>query len=268
MYFCLWDPPNFLNSVSSKTIQDPYFYYHQHPVSSLLSCRSKFCRRDHYKIQNILSPLIRGDSRYFLFLTKFFFRIFWHTEVRLHIVCGPLMSLRSLCLVYPIIPKSDSDFQLEAVCGIWLLEICLTFVNKLTIWCQEKLPKECIIFPINVANPFLIHLFFFIFTRIHIDKGLSWGKIFVVIWRLARWLEWLSGRTIFPTFCLESQNRNMKGTPWEKRIFVATFQFGFLKVFTIIFSLLPQPLRDWSSLLIHEYTNHASRHGGQRKKNT
>lgn len=70
------DPPKFMNSVSSKTIQDPYFYYHQHPVSSLLSCRSKFCRRDHYKIQNILSPLIRGDSRYFLFLTKFFFSHF------------------------------------------------------------------------------------------------------------------------------------------------------------------------------------------------
>lgn len=160
--------PNFLCTFVYET--------RQHPVSSLLSCRSKFCRRDHYKIQNILSPLIRGDSRYFLFLTKFFFRIFWHTEVRLHIACGPLMSLRSLCLVYPIIPKSDSDFQLEAVCGIWLLEICLTFVNKLTIWCQEKLPKECIIFHINVANPFLIHLVFFIFTRIHIDKGYREAK--------------------------------------------------------------------------------------------
>lgn len=64
----------------------------------------------------------------------------------------------SALYVYPIIPKSDSDFQLEAVCGIWLLEICLTFVIKPTIWCQEKLPKECVIFPINVVNHFLIYL--------------------------------------------------------------------------------------------------------------
>lgn len=114
-------------------------------------------------------------------------------------------------------------------------------------------------------EPFFNILMWFFFARIHISKGYREVKS---SFQLGDQLNDLNiiRKNNFPYLCLESQNRNMKGSPWEKKIFVATCQFGFLKVFTVIFSLLSQPLRDWSSLLIYEYTNHASRHGGQRKK--
>lgn len=116
-------------------------------------------------------------------------------------------------------------------------------------------------------EPFFNILMWVFFARIHISKGYREVKS---SFQLGDQLNDLNiiRKNNFPYLCLESQNRNMKGSLWEKKIFVATCQFGFLKVFTIIFSLLSQPLRDWSSLLIYEYTNHASRHGGQRKKNT